>query len=94
MYFSLDIDKDFGKVRDLLRHLDRDELKGLFSELGLFNATVMNKFEQAVRVYADDLIRAWILEKDGVLDKTGGATWENLKKALKKYNHNGIANHV
>ena len=93
MYFSLDVDEDVGKVEDLLRDLNGDELKKLFSELGLFNATVMNKYEQAVRVYADDLIRAWILERDGVLSKTEypeGATWENLKKALKKHNHNGI----
>ena len=97
MSYSLDIDRDVGKVADLLKNLTRDELKRLFSELGLFNATVMNKYEQGTSVYADDLIQKWILEKDDVLSKTDypeGATWENLKKALKKLNHHGIAKHI
>ena len=44
--------------------------------------------------YAEGLIHAWILGDDGVTtseDYPGGATWENLRKALNELNHSGIA---
>ena len=45
--------------------------------------------------YAEGLIRAWILGDEGVTtaseDYPGGATWENLRKALNELNHSGIA---
>ena len=93
----LDIDRDVRKVKVLLAHLDKDELKDLFLELGLFDATVLNKYSGSVSVYANDLIRSWILGKDDVLKSEvyrGGPTWENLKKALMELNHNGIAEKI
>ena len=93
----LDINRDVRKVKDLLAHLDKDELKDLFLELGLFDATVLNKYSGSVSVYANDLIRSWIQGRDDVLKSEvyhGGPTWENLKKALIELNHNGIAEKI
>ena len=88
---SADIDRDVHNAKKLLNHLKKDEVKDLFSELGLFDATVHNEYSASLNVYTDDLLRAWILGKDGVLQSEtyqGGATWENLRNAL---NHHGIA---
>ena len=63
-------------------------------KLGLFHATLHNEYSASVRVYRDDLLQAWILGKDGVLQSgkyPGGATWENLRNALTALNHHGIA---
>jgi hypothetical protein len=94
---KLNIDRDVRKVKRLLKPLDNDELKELFEEFGLSNATLRNKYAQGVNVYADDLVRAWILGKDGVLkskEYPGGATWGNLKKALTKLGRTGIAEEI
>ena len=90
---SIDINKDVCQVKRLLNSLDRDNLKALFEELGLSETTLGNKYSDNAVAYLDDLVRSWILGKDDVLDR-GGATWENLKSALKKLGHNGIANKV
>ena len=77
-----------------MKSLDKDHLKELFRELGLYDATLINRYSDSVIAYADDLITAWIQERDGVLtvdDYPGGATWENLRKALQELGHNGIA---
>ena len=74
--------------------MTKDELQDLFMELGLFHATLQDKYSGSVNAYASDLLRAWILGKDGVLksdEYQGGATWENLKKALISLDRNGIA---
>ena len=94
---STDVNRDVRKVKVLLTNLDKNELRELFRELGLFDATVQNKYSGSIRVYANDLIRLWILGEDGVLELEkyrGGPTWENLKKALIELNHNGIAEQI
>ena len=93
---NADIDRDVLKAKGLLTSLDKNELKDLFRELGLSDMTVRNKYSDDLSVYAEDLIRSWILEKDAVLKSEvylGGATWENLKKAL-QLKHTGIANKI
>ena len=97
LLLSTDLHRDVCKVKVLLTNLDKDELRELFLELGLFDATVQNNYSGSVREYAHDLIRAWILRKDGVLESEkyrGGATWKNLKKALIVQNHIGIAGKI
>ena len=89
----IDINKDGCQVKELLKPLNKDELKALFEKLGLYDTTLRNKYSDNAVAYLDDLVRSWILGKDDVLDR-GGATWENLKSALKKLGHNGIANKV
>ena len=94
---TADLDRDVGKVKKRLKPLDKDELKQLFEELGLSDATLRNKYSHSVQVYADDLIRAWILGRDNVLtseEYQGGAQMVNLKKALKVLGHNGIADEI
>ena len=41
---TTDIDKDGRSVKELLKPLDRDELKRLFEELGLYDATLRNRY--------------------------------------------------
>ena len=94
---TADLDRDVGKVKKRLKPLDKDELKQLFEELGLSDSTLRNKYSHSVQVYADDLIRAWILGRDNVLtseEYQGGAQMVNLKKALKVLGHNGIADEI
>ena len=50
-------------------------------------------YSDSAVVYLDDLVRSWIQARDDVLDR-GGATWENLKKALLELEHKGIANDI
>ena len=89
LYF-LDINRDILKAKSLLKNLEKDDLKELFMKLGLFDATLQNKYSASVREYINDLLRAWILGRDGVLD-SGGATWENLRSALISLDHRGLA---
>ena len=89
-YMSIDINKDGCQVQRLLNSLDRDNLKALFKELGLYETTLKNKYSDSAVAYLDDLVSSWIQGRDDVLER-GGPTWENLKKALKKLGHNGIA---
>ena len=87
---TTDIDKDGRSVKELLKPLNRDELKELFEELGLSDATLRNRYSDSTMA---DLVRGWILRRDAVLDR-GGATWENLKKVLQRLGHNGIAANI
>ena len=90
---TTDINKDGRKVKKLLKPLNKDELKALFEELGLYDTTLRNKYSDSAVVYLDDLVRSWIQARDDVLDR-GGATWENLKSALQELGHKGIANEI
>ena len=90
---TTDIDKDGHRVKELLKPLIKDELKGLFEKLGLYDGTLRNRFSHSTAAYLDDLVRAWIQERDAVLDR-GGATWKSLKKALQRLGHNGIAANI
>ena len=87
---TLDIDKDSLGVRHLLEPLTRDELNQLFEELGLSYATRKNRYDSDNVVYAGDLIRAWMLGKDRVLEM-GGVTKENMIRALAKISQTALA---
>ena len=90
---TTDIDKDGPSVKEPLKPLNKDELKELFTELGLSNATLTNRYTDSRAAYLDDLVRAWLQERDGVLNR-GGATWKSLKRALQRLGHNGIAANI
>jgi hypothetical protein len=96
--FLIDVDTGVHDIGKHLKDLQKDELKHLFRELGLYSSTVENTYAGSSRdAYADDLIRAWILGKDGVLLPpksrvyAGGATRRNLKKALTEMKYHGVA---
>ena len=81
----------------VLQYLTKDELMDVFRELGLYDHAVRNEYSASLSVYISDLLRAWILGKDGVLQSEiyqGGATWENLRSALISLNHRGTAEKV
>ena len=94
-YITLDINKDILQVKEILQSLQKQDLKNLFRELGLYDNTLRNEDSGSLEVYAEDLVRAWILGKDDVVNSyQGGATWENLKKALVKINYVGVARSI
>ena len=75
-------------------YLGKEELRDLFRDLGLANATLQNHFEDyGLKKYAEDLLHAWINKRDDVLKK-GGPTWENLKTALSEKGHNGAVEEI
>ena len=88
-----DIDRDFFTAKGVLEHLDKDELKYLFMELGLNYKTVQNKYDSPLNVYMNSLLEAWIFKRDLVVEK-GGATWENLRAALERRGYRGHAEKI
>ena len=75
-------------------YLGKEELRDLFRDLGLANATLQNHFkDHGLNEYAEDLLLAWINKRDGVLKK-GGPTWGNLKTALTNKGHNGAVEEI
>ena len=75
----------------LVDYLNKDELRNLFRLLGLANATPESHIDHyGLNQYAEDLLRDWINGRDNVLNNPeypGGATWENLRKALTQLGH-------
>ena len=47
-YITLDIDKDILQVKEMLRSLEKQDLKNLFRELGLYDLTVRNKDSESL----------------------------------------------
>ena len=72
-----------------------EQLRDLFCELGLSDKTLQSHFDHyGIAKYAGYLVRAWINGRDDVLKKPeypGGATWDNLRKALNKERHGEAA---
>ena len=92
---SADRDRDIGDAKTILvKYLQKEELRDIFRELGLANAILQNHFKDyGLNEYAEDLLKAWINKRDGVLKK-GGPTWENLKTALTEKGHNGAVEEI
>lgn len=80
-------------VQDLLKSLLKDELEELFRRLGLSPTRVKIRYDSALNVYRNDLVRSWLLEDDKVKEK-GGATWENLRDVLRDMDKIGIADNI
>ena len=78
-----------------MKYLDKKEqLRDLFRELGLADATLQEHYQDyGLNEYAEDLLKAWINKRDGVLEK-GGPTWENLKTALTEKGHKGAVEEI
>ena len=78
-----------------MKYLDKKEqLRDLFRELGPADATLQEHYQDyGLNEYAEDLLKAWINKRDGVLEK-GGPTWENLKTALTAKGHNGAVEEI
>ena len=98
-HFLTDIDNDLGPAKTtLVCCLDKEQLRDLFRELGLANKTLQDHYENyGLSQYAEEMLEAWINGRDNVLNNPaypGGATWENLRKALTKYGHHGAAGEI
>ena len=91
-FLSTGLDDDIT-VQDLLKFLLKEELKELFRRLGLSPTTVENRYDSALNVYRNDLVRSWLLEDDKVIEN-GGATWENLRDVLRDMEKTGIADNI
>ena len=86
----LNINRDFILVRHLLHDLKKEELRAVGRHLGLSNDTVNNYYDNSINSYCEEIITAWMNERDNVLNN-GGATWENLKRALES---EGLTGHA
>ena len=87
----LNIDQDLLHVRKLLSNLNKNDLRDIGRRLGLSNDTVNNTYDNASNsAYCDDILSDWMIERDNVRNK-GGATWENLKRALEAQGLTGHA---
>ena len=73
-----------------MKYLDKKELlRDIFCELGLADTTLQDTRENSnLSQYAEDLLRAWINNRDGV-PKKDGPTWENLIAILTNKGHHG-----
>ena len=77
-----------------MKYLNKDQLRDIFRELGLANATLQEHSQDyGLNEYAEDLLTAWINKRDDVLEK-GGPTWENLKTALTEKGHKGAVEEI
>ena len=95
----IDIDRNLGPAKGILVcHLDKEQLRHLFLELGLAHKTLQDNLDHyGLSQYTEDLVRAWISGRDDVLKKPeypGGATWKNLRKALTKEGHGEAAREI
>ena len=76
-----------------MEYLDKDQLRDIFRELGLVNATLQEHKDYGLNEYAEDLLKAWINKRDDVLEK-GRPTWKNLITALTKKRHKGAVEEI
>ena len=86
----LDIDQDLNYILDTLQNLNKEEIKSLGRCLGLSQSTVTNTESFTTKSYLEDVMRAWMMKKDNVVEK-GEPTIDNLRKALEAEGQRGIA---
>ena len=92
-HVRLNLDNDFLFVHHLLSGLNKEQLKYIGIHLGLAHDTVNNYYDSSADRYCSEMLRAWISERDNVIEH-GGATWQNLKKALQAEGLNGHAEKI
>jgi hypothetical protein len=91
----VNINKDLRTIKCVLEGLSKEEIGNLGLRLGLSYATVKNYATSSVNEYLEEIVRAWIQERDEVLNKfEGGARWENLRKALEEEGLTGFARKI
>ena len=86
----INLDRDLIRTRDVLRDLNNEQLRNIGRRLGLSNNTVNNCFDSSTDSYCSEMLTAWMSERDDVTE-CGGATWENLRRALQDEGLNGHA---
>ena len=92
-HVRLNLNQDFLLVRQLLSGLNKDQLRFIGIRLGLAHDTVNNYYDSPADRYCSEMVRAWISERDNVIER-GGATLPNLKKALQAEGLNGHAENI
>ena len=86
----LDINQDLNYIFDTLQNLNKGEIKSLGCRLGLSQSTVTNTESFTTKSYLKDIMRAWMMKKDSVVEK-GEPTIDNLRKALEAEGQRGFA---
>ena len=82
--------RNIHRVLDILKDLNKEEIKSLGCRLGLSQSTVTNTESFTTKSYLKDIMRAWMMKKDDVLT-VGEPTIDNLRKALEAEGQRGIA---
>ena len=82
-------ENDHPNIVEALKSLSNTDLMSLGTALGLLYATV-RKMDNKL----DEMVDAWINERDNVPNTSSPPTWAGLVKALRKIGHNGVANRI
>ena len=72
---------DLRDAKRVLRGISKEDMRRLGQNLGLSATTVQNYDNRDTISYIDEILNAWLLGRDNVLDQ-GGPTWGNLRDAL------------
>ncbi len=64
-----------------LKDIENDKIAEIGIELGLAFSTLQSCNNENFR---DEMVEAWLKEKDQVMDKTGAPTWKSLRSVLHK----------
>ena len=79
------------KVQTVLRDLTPQQIKDLGLELGLYSNT-LNKMPQTS--IHGDMVQAWLIRCDDVLETSGNPSWRSLATALLNQGFGGPADTI
>ena len=81
--------KDLFDITQYLGDMDNEQLKKLGCALGLYYPTLGR-----MKTLPDDMVAAWLLCQEDVLERSGEPSYERLAIALEKVGQNGVAKDV
>ena len=74
------------EITSYLKDLPVEQLKKLGGVLGLYYPSL-----KKMETYPDDMVEAWLLRQDGVIEVSGEPTFQGLATALEEIGQNGLA---
>ena len=81
--------KDLFEITQYLGDMDNEQLIKLGGALGLRHPSL-----KRMKTLPDDMVAAWLLRQEDVLERSGEPTYERLAVALEKVRQNGLARDV
>ena len=84
-----DLNSDHFKVFQYLQNLNEDHISTVGGALGVSYSKL-----RKMTKYPDDMVAAWLMREDYVLNVSGEPTWRSLVKALRIIGQEGIAKDI
>ena len=78
--------KDHFKIASYLKDLPEEQLKQLGLVLGLYYPSL-----KKMETFPDDMVHAWLLRQDGVIEASGEPRFQSLATALEEIGQKGLA---